>query len=246
LQGRRYDSLEEIHVNDSGWRGSADVWLDAAYAALVEGGVDAVRILPLAKRMKLSRTSFYWFFTDREALLTALVERWKKKNTGAIIRQSEMYAESVVEAILNLNDCWLDQRLFDSQFEFALRSWALQSKEIGKEVEWADAARIDAFTELFIRFGYDRHIADVRARAMYLTQIGYISMNTRETLSVRMMRIPEYIEVFTGQRAQPRELERFYARHGYVPQADASTRRPFASNHRKAAENTAPKRQRRG
>ncbi len=46
---------------DSGWRGSADVWLQASYETLIEAGIDTVRIQPLAKKLKLSRTSFYWF-----------------------------------------------------------------------------------------------------------------------------------------------------------------------------------------
>lgn len=206
-------------MNDSGWRGSAEVWLDAAYDALVDGGVEAVRIQPLGKRMKLSRTSFYWFFKDREELLAALLERWKTKNTGAILRQAGAYAESIVEAVLNVSDCWLDKTLFDSQFEFAVRSWALQSPEVSREVEAADGARLAALTDLFERFGYPADNADVRARTMYLVQIGYISMNTREPLALRMRRFPEYVEIYTGLRPGPRDLARFHARHGYVAEA---------------------------
>ena len=35
-------------AQDAGWRGSVDGWLDAAYDALKESGVDAVRVMPLA------------------------------------------------------------------------------------------------------------------------------------------------------------------------------------------------------
>ena len=31
-----------------------------------------------------------------------------------------------------------------------------------------------------------------------------------------MKRIPEYITIFTGQVPQQRELDRFFARHGYT------------------------------
>ncbi len=125
-------------VNDTGWRGSPDLWLGAAYDALLEGGIDAVKILPLAKRLGLSRTSFYWFFEDREQLLDALVARWREKNTGNLIARTEAYAETIAEAMLNVFDCWLDPDLFDSQFEFAVRSWALQSPSLLKEVQAAD------------------------------------------------------------------------------------------------------------
>lgn len=202
-------------MNDSGWRGSPDVWLGAAYESLLEAGVDAVKIQPLAKKLNLSRTSFYWFFKDREELLDALVSRWREKNTGNLVKQAGAYAETVAEAMLNVFDCWLNRELFDSQFEFAVRSWALQSPEILAEVQSADQQRLEALSRMFLRFGYDEPHADVRARTIYLVQIGYISMQTTEDISVRMKRIPEYVEIFTGQAPEQRELDRFFARHGY-------------------------------
>ncbi len=142
-------------THNTKWKGSRDAWLDAAFELLLESGVDSVRILPLAKRLNVSRTSFYWFFKDREALLDALVERWREKNTQGLVRQTEAYAENIVEAILNVFDCWLDPEIFDSQLEFAMRSWALQSDAVAREIDAADEARIEALTQMFVRHGYE-------------------------------------------------------------------------------------------
>lgn len=199
--------------SDTGWRGSMDGWLEAAYDALLEGGVDAVKILPLAKKLKLSRTSFYWFFRDREELLAALIARWRDKNTGNLARRADAYAESIAEATLNVFDCWLDTALFDAKFEFAIRSWALQSEEILGEVQAADNARLEALGRMFERFGHEPVAADVRARTLYLVQIGYISMQTEEDLELRLKRIPEYVAIFTGTVPEQREIDRFLSRH---------------------------------
>ncbi|WP_331372745.1 TetR/AcrR family transcriptional regulator [Sinorhizobium chiapasense] len=209
--------MEQV-LNDSGWRGSQEGWLEAAYESLLEGGVDSVKILPLAKRLSLSRTSFYWFFKDREELLAALIGRWRDKNTGNIVKQSEAYAESLAEAMLNVFDCWLNKDLFDSKFEFAVRSWALQSEDILSEVQRADQVRLEALKRMFIRFGHSDITADVRARTTYLVQIGYITMQTQEDIATRMKRIPEYIAIYTGQVPEQRELDRFFSRHGYKPE----------------------------
>jgi AcrR family transcriptional regulator len=200
---------------DSGWRGSPEGWLEAAYDALKESGVDAVRVMPLAKRLNLSRTSFYWFFQDREQLLAALLARWKDKNTGGMVKQCESYAENITEAILNVFECWLNTELFDSQFEFAVRSWALQSEEVSAEIAAADQARINALSAMFRRFGYDCDGADTRARTIYLTQIGYISMKTSEDVTERFRRIPHYVSIFTGKAPKKRELDRFFGKFGY-------------------------------
>lgn len=208
--------MEQV-TSDSGWRGSPEGWLEAAYDCLLESGVESVKILPLAKRLNLSRTSFYWFFKDREELLGALIARWREKNTGNLVKQSEAYAETLAEAMLNVFDCWLNKDLFDSQFEFAVRSWALQSPDILAEVQAADQARIEAIGRMFVRFGYDEGPADVRARTTYLVQIGYISMQSTEDIALRMKRIPDYIAIYTGEIPRKRELDRFFARHGYKP-----------------------------
>ncbi|NTZ90254.1 TetR/AcrR family transcriptional regulator [Agrobacterium tumefaciens] len=207
-------------MNETGWRGSQEGWLEAAYEALLESGVDSVKILPLAKKLNLSRTSFYWFFKDREELLAALLSRWREKNTGSILRQSEAYAETLAEAMLNVFDCWLDSSLFDSKFEFAVRSWALQSDDILAELRKADQMRMEALSRMFMRFGHPENKADVRARTTYLVQIGYISMQVEEDVAVRMKRIADYIAIYTDEVPQQRELDRFYARHGYKPGPD--------------------------
>lgn len=194
-------------------KGRAEDWLDAAYDKLVLSGVESVRILPLAKALKTSRTSFYWFFKDRDALLDGLIERWKTKNTQGLIGQTERYADTVVEAMLNVFDCWLDETIFDSEFEFAVRNWAMQCPKVAREVASADRKRIDALTQMLIRFDYEPHAANVRARTTYLTQIGYISMRTQETKEERIGRVAEYVQIFTGQPCRRQDLERFASRH---------------------------------
>lgn len=205
--------MERPITNEAGWRGSPDLWLEAAYDALIESGVEAVRILPLAKRLDLSRTSFYWFFKDRGELLDALIARWRDKNTGALLRQTDAYAETIEEAVLNVFDCWFDCDLFDPAFEFAIRSWALQSEKVESEVQKADVLRLRGLSRMFERFGFGDDIADVRARTIYLVQIGYISIRTHEKTALRLARVPYYVEAFTGRAPQHKELNRFLSRH---------------------------------
>lgn len=200
-------------------RGSIESWLNAAFETLKESGVDAVRVLPLAKKLNLARTSFYWYFEDREALLAALIEQWKNKNTHNLVAQSQAYAASITEAILNVFDCWLNTELFDSQCEFAMRSWALQSEQVAAEIQQADKVRMEALKQMFDRFGFSEDAATTRARSIYFTQIGYISMKTSEPLTYRMHFIPEYLRIFTGHEPAAHELERFYQRNDFVPPA---------------------------
>jgi AcrR family transcriptional regulator len=198
---------------ERGWRGSADLWLEGAQALLAEGGVEAVKIGPLAARLGLSRTSFYWHFADREALLEALVAHWRNRNTAALLGRASAPAATVTEAVLNVFDAWIDAGIFDSRAEFAIRTWALTDASVSRVLAAEDAARIAALTALFLRFGYPRDEADTRARTVYLTQVGYIAMRSDEDFETRMTRIPAYALTFTGTAPKTDEVVAFRARH---------------------------------
>ncbi|SDW44255.1 TetR/AcrR family transcriptional regulator [Roseicitreum antarcticum] len=200
-----------------GWRGSREGWLDAAKAAFLQHGLDAVKIQPLAGELKLSRTSFYWFFKDREALLDALLVDWEAKNTGAFVDACTAYAETIAEGVLNLIVVFHDPDLFDPRLDFAVRGWAHQSASVMQRVNLVDERRLATIRAMFQRFGFPSNEADVKARAVYLTQIGYISMQVQESTTIRMARIPAYVETFCGIDPTPSEMARFHARLRFDP-----------------------------
>lgn len=203
----------------TGWRGSRDVWLEAAKRVLVESGVDAVKIQPLASRLNIARTSFYWFFKDRNALLDALLQDWEDQNTGAFVTACGAYADTICEGVLNLIAVFHDAEAFAPQLDFAVRGWAHQSEDVAARVNAADTQRLDAIRAMFMRFDYPLPEADVRARTVYLTQIGYIAMQISETTALRMTRVPAYVTTFCGKAPTTAELARFHARVGFDPGA---------------------------
>ncbi len=127
-------------------RASEDMWLEAALEVLCEsGGVEAVKVMPLAQRLGLTRTGFYWHFKDRDALLEAMITRWEDKNTGNLIARCAAYAETIGEALFNLFDCWLDADLFDARLDLAVRNWARNNPALQVRLDRADAARLAAW-----------------------------------------------------------------------------------------------------
>lgn len=198
-------------------RGSEELWLDAALDLLKEGGVDAVKVMPLSKRLNLSRTGFYWHFKDREALEEAMVARWEARNTGSLEKRCADYAETICEAMLNLCDCWLLPELFDARLDLAIRNWARNEPDLRPRIEDADRRRREAIESTFLRFGYSPAEAEVRALTVLYTQVGYISMRIEESPEARIARIPDYVTVFTGRTPTDAELARFRARHDVSP-----------------------------
>lgn len=198
--------------SETGWRGSREGWLDAAYAALIRDGVDAVKIAPLAEGLRISRTSFYWFFKDRGELLAALADMWEARTTAPLVAAANEYAETETEAMLNVIACFLRPESFDAKLEFAMRGWGLSDPAILSRITAADDRRLATLKAMLERWGHISQDADVRARTVYLVQIGYIAMQVDETIETRLTRIPHYVEIYTGRPPELREIARFRAR----------------------------------
>ncbi|WP_238366747.1 TetR/AcrR family transcriptional regulator [Mesobacterium pallidum] len=208
------DDTAVITEKTTGWRGSRAVWLAAAREALIASGVEAVKIQPLASTLGLSRTSFYWFFDGRDALLDALLEDWEQSNTASLIAATEAYAETITEALLTLTGVFLNEAPFSSGLDLAVRGWAHRSDAVAQRVAAADAARLAAIRGMFERFGYDAGEAEVRAHTVYLVQVGYIAAQLHEDMETRLARVPDYMRTFTGRAATEAELARFRAGRG--------------------------------
>ena len=194
-------------------RGSKDLWLDAAYELLISEGIGAVKVMPLAKRLNLTRTGFYWFFEDIRELHRCMIERWESKNTGVLIDRCKTDAANIGEALFNLMDCWLDPSLFDSRLDLAIRNWARVDDDLQRRVSKADKRRIKAVADLFSRYGYSKEQADVRSMTVIYTQIGYISMQVKEPRQARLARVQDYVEVFAGTCPAQKDVTTFLARH---------------------------------
>lgn len=194
-------------------RGSRDLWLDAALDLLVSSGIDAVKIMPLARAVDQTRTGFYWYFKDLGALHDAMVKTWETRNTGQIQARCEAPAQTINTALFNLMDCWLDPTLFDARLDLAIRNWARNDATLAARLDAADNARIAAVYNMFLRFGYSREQADVRSLTTIYTQVGYISMEVEEDPVARLNRVPHYVEMFSGQPPTQAEIAAFMARH---------------------------------
>ncbi|MEL6318407.1 MAG: TetR/AcrR family transcriptional regulator, partial [Pseudomonadota bacterium] len=94
-------------------------WITVATDVLISQGADQVKVLDLSARLEVSRSSFYWYFKSRQALLDALLENWRASNTGRFVDACEEPAETITGAVCNLFRRFIDPALFDPQLDFA-------------------------------------------------------------------------------------------------------------------------------
>ena len=194
-------------------RATRELWLDAAYDLFVSEGIEAVKVMPLAKKLNLTRTGFYWHFKDLSDLHDAIIEIWQTRNTGIVIERCAAPAQSLCAALLNLIDCWIDNDLFDAPLDLAIRNWARSESKLQSLVQQSDYARLKAVTAVFERFGRTGDAAHYRALTAILTQTGYYSMHVSEPRLQRAIAGCHYAEIFAGEAPTQAEKDAFLNRH---------------------------------
>jgi AcrR family transcriptional regulator len=63
-------------------------WLRAAMELPRTRGIGGVHVLTLAKKMGVSRGSFYWHFEDAQDLRDSMLDWWDRAMTDTIIEQT--------------------------------------------------------------------------------------------------------------------------------------------------------------
>ncbi|MEP2030661.1 MAG: TetR/AcrR family transcriptional regulator [Paracoccaceae bacterium] len=184
-------------------------WLNAAMDVLINDGVDQVKVLVLATRLGVSRSSFYWYFKSRQDLLNALLQEWQNTNTAVLVAKANAPAETITGALCNVFHCVVDPSLFNTSLDFAIRAWARGSPTVRRVQDQSDAVRLTALADMYRRFGYEDLEAVTRARILYFMQMGYNDADLNEPMDERIKHVPMYLLGFTGKEARPEEIGAF-------------------------------------
>ena len=122
-------------------------WLRAAADAIAEDGFNGTRILPLSKRLGVTRGSFYWHFADHAAFVRAFIDYWRDQQLRAVKAFQHETADPV-KAYARLLDVVLTDsapELKRLKVEFALRGYARRDPIAAKAVATVDRARTNLF-----------------------------------------------------------------------------------------------------
>lgn len=147
----------------------AKAWVFAALALLAEQGVDGVRVEPLAKRLNVTKGSFYWHFKDRDALLEVMLSEWRKKATITIIERLDSERSSPADRLRRL--LRLPHASGASEvaaaIELSIRLWGRRDERARRTLEEVDRLRLVYIANLMRDCGVRDELAHARAVIAY-------------------------------------------------------------------------------
>jgi AcrR family transcriptional regulator len=157
-------------------RMAAQDWTDFALK-LAREGYDALKADVLARKLGVSRGSFYWHFTDLDNFHARVIEHWRQTATEAVIADLERY-ESREERLEVLLRRALGHH---NALEMRMRAWADNNAEAARAVRDMDRRRREYMERLLVDAGIAPTLAATRVQLLYWTYLGAALSQSRPT-----------------------------------------------------------------
>jgi AcrR family transcriptional regulator len=119
-----------------------DAWIAAALAVLRIEGIDGVRIEVLARRLHITKGSFYHHFKDRDELYAAMLDQWRGRLTVDVIDEIERIVDPR-ERFRQVMHVPYDVDRADRDIDLAVMLWARRDPRAAEVLQDADRLRIE-------------------------------------------------------------------------------------------------------
>ena len=164
-------------------------WIAGAWDMLGETGLDGVRVEPLARRLGVTKGSFYWHFKDRQQLIEALLDRWFSIWDDQMLPDME-HATDPADRIWALFQSVIG-RLTRGQ-TVSLRMLSHNDADIARRIEERDAQRLAFLTTQLVEIGFGEDEARVRGQVYQTIMTGEYLRSGGFPLEDRIARARSY------------------------------------------------------
>ena len=147
-------------------------WADAALNAIAQGGIGAVAVEPLARQLGVTKGSFYWHYSNREALLIAALELWTEE-----IEALAAAARKIPEPRQRVQDVFRRASgKHRAHSAYAALAAHADHPLIRPALEQVARRRMDDMTQAYRDLGLDPDTARQRAQLAFSAYLGFMTL----------------------------------------------------------------------
>lgn len=162
-------------------------WVLAALRALVQGGLQAVKVEALARDLGTTKGSFYWHFKDLADLLQAMLQLWETVATTAItahVKASSLEGQEQLMLLVDMVSVRPGDAYGGAAIEPALRDWGRTDPRARAVVERVDRQRLEDLQGFLAAAGVPAAERVLKSHLIYAAVIGF--ENLRLTTGTEM------------------------------------------------------------
>ena len=171
-------------------------WISGAWEMLGEKGLEGVRVEPLARRLGVTKGSFYWHFKGRQELIEALLEHWFALWDDEI-SNDRLGQSNPVDRIWVLFENVIG-RLSRGQ-TVSLRMLSHSDEDIARRIEERDRQRLAFLIDQLQELGFSPQEARVRGQVYQVLMTGEFLRSGGQPLSARIERARDYHQLLSSK-----------------------------------------------
>lgn len=153
---------------------SAEDWERGALELIGEAGVGALAVEALARRLGVTKGSFYWHFRNRGALFEAALQRWEEHDEAEVLAKIEPIADPRLRLRAMFD---FVARELPSHRIYAALLKALDHPAVVELMARVSARRMDFLAAAYREAGMKPAQAQHRARLTYAAYVGFMQIN---------------------------------------------------------------------
>lgn len=180
---------------------TANDWIDFALKALAREGADVLKADVLARKLGVSRGSFYWHFEDLGAFHVRVIDHWKQVATEAIIAEVARHPAPAEQLVALL------RRAFGTsagRLEVRMRAWADTNAKAAAALAQVDTKRQSTIERMLVEAGIAPALAQTRALLLYWAYLGAAASQRAQSGPEFERMITELSAVGLGEAAPKR------------------------------------------
>jgi AcrR family transcriptional regulator len=154
-------------------------WIEAGLELIERDGMSGLRVSVLARRLGVTKGSFYWHFKDRDDFLEAIVGTWEEDSRAFYAEAAkEPDPEQKIRALYSL----LGERLKRKKGRFpdhSIFAWAHYERAIARRVATIERERLEFTSTALREMGFDRADAERVSLETYLMMTAWLEREDR-------------------------------------------------------------------
>ncbi len=151
-------------------------WEQAALELIADQGLSALGVEPLARRLGITKGSFYWHFSGRDDLLERALLRWENQDLSHLqqgLNPDSRPAERLAEFVWRTSRQTLTHRIY-------VALCAMPNDErVGPVIKRVTTRRIKYLSAAFAELGLRPEQARYRATLVYSSYVGYLHLQAQ-------------------------------------------------------------------
>ena len=171
---------------------SAEDWEREALELISEQGVQALAVEPLARRMGITKGSFYWHFSGRESLLDKALQRWEDhdgRNLNRALGEIDHPRDRLVSFFRRVGKEKLTHEVYSELCA------AAGHPQVEPVLERVAERRLEHLSAAFEELGMDAMKARNQARLTYSVYLGFLQLQRQhQAPSLTSEEFDAYIE----------------------------------------------------